>query len=72
MCRDSDDSDAWGDEDDSENEETPALCLFCDISSKSVEEALKHVEDVHKLSFLDIHVKFNLDQYGFIKVREWG
>lgn len=52
------------------NDEEEALCLFCDNTSSSIEDALVHVEKDHQFSFQDIQIKFNLDQYGFIKVSD--
>lgn len=66
LCSDSDNSDLW--DSDAEDEEAPTLCLFCETSSKSTDDAVKHVEGQHKFSFQDLQIKFNLDQYGFIKV----
>lgn len=68
LCRDSDSdgSDVWGEEGDTDN--MPTLCLFCENSSKSIEEAVKHVEKEHSFSFQDLQIRFNMDQYAFIKV----
>lgn len=72
LCREDesdDNSDDWGEiNSDTDEQESPILCLFCEHSSKSMKEAIVHVEQDHKLSFQDLQIKFNLDQYGFIKV----
>lgn len=72
LCRDSDsdNSDVWGEEGDTDD--MPTLCIFCENSSKSIEYAVIHVEREHHFNFQDLQIKFNMDQYAFIKVRIRG
>lgn len=70
LCRDdeSDNNSDWDEINSETEEDSPTLCLFCEHSSKSMKEAIAHVEQDHKLSFQDLQTRFNLDQYGYIKV----
>lgn len=71
LCKDSDseNSDGWDELEGSDGEDCPPVaCLFCDTSYKNIKEAVNHVEKDHKFSFMDLQIKFNMDQYSFIKV----
>lgn len=72
LCKDNSDSensDGWDElEGDDPEDNVPVPCLFCNSTYKNIKEAISHVEKDHKLSFLDLQIKFNMDQYSFIKV----
>lgn len=72
MCHEDDDDnhgssdeEAW--QEDDENG-APVRCLFCPNDLKSVEIAINHVNDEHKVDLVQMKRKFDMDQYSFIKV----
>lgn len=62
---DSSDDEAWQEEDENG---AAVRCLFCLNDLKSVEIAIKHVNDEHNVDFVEMKRKFDMDQYSFIKV----
>ena len=46
----------------------PTTCLFCALVLPSIESALEHVSDVHKINFSELKSKHQMDQYSFIKL----
>ncbi|TMW52058.1 hypothetical protein DOY81_002838 [Sarcophaga bullata] len=46
----------------------PTTCLFCTLVLPSIESALEHVNDVHKINFSELKSKHQMDQYSFIKL----
>lgn len=43
-------------------------CLFCVKDFKSVELAIEHLKNSHSVDFNKLKVKFNMEQYSFIKM----
>lgn len=46
----------------------PTTCLFCTLVLPSIESALEHVSNVHKINFSELKSKHQMDQYSFIKL----
>lgn len=61
------DDDSWDEMDDNGQAE-PTKCLFCDNVECSIEKAIEHLNQHHRLSLNAVKEKFNLDQYNYIKV----
>ncbi|ALC47737.1 Art3, partial [Drosophila busckii] len=67
----SSDDEAYDDIDDNEtaeNEGEPTNCLFCKETFKSIELAIEHLNNQHKVSLPQLQQKFQMDQYSFIKL----
>lgn len=65
---DNDDDDSW-DEMEEDGQAEPTKCLFCDTIESSIEKAIEHLDQQHQLNLNAVKLKFNLDQYSYIKVR---
>lgn len=65
---DSDGSEGDGDDWEEEGAEESVFCLFCDNNATSMPVAIVHLRTAHLFRLEDLQIKFNLDQYGFIKV----
>lgn len=72
MCHEDDDDNHGSSDDEAWQEEdengSPVRCLFCLNDLKSVEIAINHVNDEHKVDLVHMKHKFDMDQYSFIKV----
>lgn len=69
------DSDNSANDDDWEEMETKendfdelTKCLFCVKDFNSVELAIEHLKNSHSVDFSKLKVKFNMEQYSFIKM----
>lgn len=65
------DDDSW-DEMEEDGQAEPTKCLFCDTVESSIEKAVEHLDQQHQLNLNAVKLKFNLDQYSYIKVRLTG
>lgn len=65
---DDSDSDGSWDEMDENGQAEPTICLFCDKVDDSIEKSIEHLDQQHHISLNAVKKKFNLDQYGYIKV----
>lgn len=63
-----DDGDDWNE---MEQTSEPTKCLFCANVENSIQAAITHLNDIHGINLSSIISKFNMDQYGYIKVREY-
>ncbi|XP_030579979.1 protein arginine N-methyltransferase 3 [Archocentrus centrarchus] len=66
-----------GDDDDADDEEQwqwmeedsqPVTCLFCDRLQSSVNATLQHCTAEHQVNLVGLIRKYNLDDYGYIKM----
>lgn len=57
------------DNDEDIDDEERTLCLFCDVTSDSVDLAIQHLDTKHGITLSALKSKFHMDQYSFIKVR---
>ncbi|KAH8359182.1 hypothetical protein KR093_004946, partial [Drosophila rubida] len=68
----SSDEDAYDDIDDdeenAENDGDPTTCLFCSNVSPAIDAAIEHLSKEHKVDLLQLKKKFQMEQYGFIKL----
>ncbi|XP_077569428.1 protein arginine N-methyltransferase 3 [Stigmatopora nigra] len=51
-----------------EDSQPVVTCLFCDRFQNSVTETLQHCSSEHHVNLIDVINKFNLDDYGYIKL----
>ncbi|TNM90768.1 hypothetical protein fugu_003057 [Takifugu bimaculatus] len=63
---DADDEEQWIEEGDTERVNVP--CLFCDRLLSSVSATLQHCATEHQVNIVDMIRKYNLDDYGYIKM----
>uniref|UniRef100_H2UUN9 Protein arginine N-methyltransferase 3 n=1 Tax=Takifugu rubripes TaxID=31033 RepID=H2UUN9_TAKRU len=63
---DADDEEQWMEEGDTERVSVP--CLFCDRLLSSVSATLQHCATEHQVNIVDMIRKYNLDDYGYIKM----
>lgn len=75
-CEDENENDADDDDDDNDDEwnelepfSEPTKCLFCPDVEDTVQAAINHLNDRHGVNLCSILAKFNMDQYGYIKVK---
>uniref|UniRef100_H3CW52 type I protein arginine methyltransferase n=1 Tax=Tetraodon nigroviridis TaxID=99883 RepID=H3CW52_TETNG len=61
-----DDEEQWMEEGDTEQVNVP--CLFCDRLLSSVSATLQHCSTEHQVNVVDLIRKYNLDDYGYIKM----
>lgn len=59
------DEESWSE---SEEENEPTRCLFCETISKSVELAITHIQEAHNVDIPAMKVKFDMDQYSYLKM----
>ncbi|XP_060648919.1 protein arginine N-methyltransferase 1 [Drosophila nasuta] len=68
----SSDEEAYDDIDDDEeigeDEGEPTTCLFCTNVLPTIETAIEHLSKDHKVDLLQLKMKFEMDQYAFIKL----
>uniref|UniRef100_A0A669BLR3 Protein arginine N-methyltransferase 3 n=1 Tax=Oreochromis niloticus TaxID=8128 RepID=A0A669BLR3_ORENI len=51
-----------------EEDSQPVTCLFCDRLLSSVKATLQHCTAEHQVNLVDLIRKYNLDDYGYIKM----
>ncbi|XP_064545390.1 protein arginine N-methyltransferase 1 [Drosophila montana] len=56
------------DEEMGEDEGEPTTCLFCTQVFPSIDLAIEHLNSQHKVNLSQLKQKFQMDQYGFIKL----
>ncbi|KAM8705796.1 hypothetical protein ACLKA7_010142 [Drosophila subpalustris] len=68
----SSDEEAYDDIDDDEemgeDEGEPTTCLFCTKAFPGINQAIEHLNKDHNVDLLQLKKKFQMDQYGFIKL----
>lgn len=65
----SDDSDEerWEEINDDKDEEV-TVCLFCDSTFSSLEQAISHLEQIHQFDMRKLKAKYSMDFYSYIQV----
>lgn len=61
----SENEDEW---DEMTEDDIPALCLFCSVTSESVDKSIIHLKENHNIILCDIKTKFKMGFYDFIKM----
>ncbi|KAH8295347.1 hypothetical protein KR018_010147, partial [Drosophila ironensis] len=62
------DGDDDADEEQMNEEEDPTKCLFCEDVFSTIDSAITHLNEVHKVKLSELQKKFQMDQYSFIKL----